>query len=248
MNLLEDDERREVERLAQEFPEIQNEILAIEDVLALYAQSKAIPVPQTVKQQILHRIEELEEEKIEKPKPWKTNFVVWGQYLFFAGLAIYLILRNLLLFSDLSSIQTELKNQQLFNDSIQQDNDSLNQRLFDQANLLEKVLNRNSQRVLLHAQSSQKNEDLAAVYYNPVLGQVLLDPIKLGAPPANKQYQLWAMHGHHPTSLGIFTIHEGIVQMKFHPGIDAFAISIEDKGPEKHEPDLKAIYFLGEVD
>ena len=258
MDLLEPNERLQVERYAEQYPEIRSELNSIEDALSMFAQANSIVVSDSLKGKIFHKIDNLET-RVESPaspinnlkkEPKKRNNTWWPVLIsaILSFLAVFSLLRYLDLKSDYSNLNTEFEGQKVKCDSIQSQSDSLRQQLFYQANYLELLRNQNSHKIPLQPLPNQTQEVIATVFYEPNEGTVLFDPIHLPAPTTNKQYQLWALRGDEKISLGIFSEKAGLTQMKSEVNADAFAISQEDAGPEKQIPDLNALYALGKAD
>ena len=89
----------------------------------------------------------------------------------------------------------------------------------------------------------------ALVFYNPDRQSVLFTASNLPAPPAGRQYQLWAINGDGPQDLGVLEVDltgEELLDVPFVSGAAAFAITLEEEGG-KPTPDLTQLQVLGEV-
>jgi len=104
----------------------------------------------------------------------------------------------------------------------------------------------NARPVSLESMDSTKDNS-ARIYWMKNTGDVYIDPSNLPELPSNKQYQFWAIIEGKPVNGGIIskeidgkTIH--IQKMKAFGNAQAFAVSVEDAGPEKPVPtEVKAI-------
>ena len=88
------------------------------------------------------------------------------------------------------------------------------------------------------------------VYWNPQQQQVYVDAIALPAPPAGKQYQLWALKDGQPIDAGLIEISESkdnMQQMKNIGAAQAFAVTLEPVGGSK-TPTLEKLTVMGTVD
>ena len=81
----------------------------------------------------------------------------------------------------------------------------------------------------------------ARIYWMHNTKEVYIDPSNLPKVPAGKQYQFWAIVDGKPVSGGMITteingktVH--VQKMKSFGSAQAFAVSLEDAGPEKPVP------------
>jgi anti-sigma-K factor RskA len=101
---------------------------------------------------------------------------------------------------------------------------------------------------------SLKGSDLspsssAMIVWNKNDKAVFLHVSSLPEPPAGKQYQLWALVDGKPVDAGVFTVGEGagaIQQMKVMQEAQAFAVTLEKTGGSLL-PTLEAMYLIGNV-
>ncbi|UYZ64395.1 anti-sigma factor [Hymenobacter weizhouensis] len=91
---------------------------------------------------------------------------------------------------------------------------------------------------------------LARVYYNPGTRAVYVDVRRLPAPPAGKQYQLWALDNGKPVDAGVLTaataVGDSIQQMKDIASAQAFAMTVEDEGGSA-APTLSTMTVIGNL-
>nr|WP_262914610.1 anti-sigma factor [Pontibacter vulgaris] len=102
----------------------------------------------------------------------------------------------------------------------------------------------------VHLQGVEAHPDAnVMVYWNPTQQQVYLDILQLPAPPAGKQYQLWALDNGKPIDAGMLTMEEGkatLQQMKAIQSAQAFAITLEPTGGSIN-PTLEQLFVMGEI-
>ncbi|MHC2993273.1 hypothetical protein OB13_17425 [Pontibacter sp. HJ8] len=87
------------------------------------------------------------------------------------------------------------------------------------------------------------------VYWNPQRRQVYVDRINLPAPPAGKQYQLWALDKGKPVDAGMIALNgqtDVLQQMKAIGSAQAFAVTLEPAGGSEN-PTLEQLMVMGEV-
>lgn len=91
---------------------------------------------------------------------------------------------------------------------------------------------------------------LARVYYNPQTKAVYVDVRNLPAPPAGKQYQLWALDNGKPVDAGVLAsataAGDSIQQMKDIASAQAFAMTVEDEGGVA-SPTLSTMTVIGNL-
>lgn len=88
------------------------------------------------------------------------------------------------------------------------------------------------------------------VYWNPSRQQVYVDAIALPAPPAGRQYQLWALKDGEPVDAGLIQAPGGrtsLQQMKNISAAQAFAVTLEPAGGSK-VPTLEQLTVMGKVE
>lgn len=90
---------------------------------------------------------------------------------------------------------------------------------------------------------------MARVYWDPQASSVYLDVLRLPAPPAGKQYQLWAIADGQPVDAGMIPL--GVQPGEMHAmkaisRAQAFAVTLEDEGG-RPAPTLEAMVLLGQV-
>ena len=86
------------------------------------------------------------------------------------------------------------------------------------------------------------------VYWDTRTKDVYLAINRLPAPEASQQYQLWAIVDGKPVDAGVFDIKDGagMTKMKNIPKAEAFAVTLERKGGSP-TPSLDKLYVMGKV-
>ena len=84
------------------------------------------------------------------------------------------------------------------------------------------------------------------VIWNKETGNVFVNNVTLPKVANNKQYQLWGLKDGKPIDLGVFDVSNTIQAMKQIKGMQAFAITLENKGgsPTPHLEELHAILTI----
>ncbi|NJB85256.1 anti-sigma-K factor RskA [Lewinella marina] len=250
LDRLSPDERRRVEAYAEQFPEVRREIEQIELDLEQYAllHGQATPPSPEVLTSVMDRIRAGNSAGSTGATPvppatagnWATWLLVALLAVAVAGLS-YFYLDSQQRREDLLATQSELSTLQA--DCAQIASDYSADR--EQLALLTDV----DTRGIVLTGSENAPESRALVFYNPTEAAVLFTAANLPAPPAGKQYQLWAIDAGGPRDLGVLDRDLGsdeLLSVPFIPDAAAFAITLEDEGG-KPSPDLTQLQVIGEV-
>lgn len=265
MNALSDAEAAEVESLALQYPEILAEIDEVQSVMQIYAQTFAqIPRPE-LKDQILDKIKaEMPQTNLPQgdapitpsspnsfdqatglPHLHKTSIVSkgvsflsilpWVAVLGLAASTFYFYQINQKTIKakmdcEQSQNLTELKNRKAIAD--------LNLKL----DVLKSV---DTKTIPLKSVVKTEKDYIATVYWNATKKTTYLTIQNLPEPPADKQYQLWAIVNGKPVDAGVFEYNLNALQtMNGFEDAQAFAVTLEPEGGSK-EPTLNKMYVLG---
>ncbi len=263
LDRLSPDERREVERYAEQYPQVRQELTEIEVALEKYAVLRGAETAPTA--QVLTNVLAAigTSPSVAPPPPARatpapkltpTPGVGAGS----TGATLTWILAALLLIalaglayyffqvSDRRESYNELEQRfTLLEQACEQDRADF-QADRRQIALLTDI---NTRDVLLSG-SDNAPDSRAVVFYNPSAGEVLFSAANLPAPPTGKQYQLWALDAAgQPLDLGVLSLtltNQQLVEVRFVPDASAFAITLEDEGG-KPSPDLSQLQVIGNV-
>jgi len=261
LGLVSTQEQEEVEYYVQQYPEVQQELAAIEDALGLYTQTQARPIPKGLDAQILEHIDQLasttlpppskqpaasrEDENLEdnSTPTTSTNGGAW----LIKGLLGLLTLLGLsaaaFFYQQTDKLKGDLteKNQQLLDQQLICDNTKTE--LENQLN----ILRNDAYRSILLKGTDKAPDALAAIYYNETDNKTYLDVRHMPTLTTDKQYQLWAIVDGAPVDMGVFNLPIDSVDFVEVPHIanaQAFAVTLETKGGNP-TPNLEEIYVIG---
>lgn len=247
-------ERAEVDMYIARYPEVADEVAAIERSMQSYAEASAEEPPAHMQQQIWSAIQALPtKENSQSPKTIplvvaeRNRHYRWQNAAALIALAGSL-LANILLWSQRNNIEE----QQL---ATQQQLDSMGK----QQQLLAKQVEYYRQEKEMMADAAMQtipmksvvpNHPMAAtIYWNKEKGDAYLSMQKLPMPEKGKQYQMWVIQDGKPVSMGVLPmdmIENGLVAklpMIVKDG-QAFAISLEKEGGN---PTPTEVYVLGKI-
>jgi anti-sigma-K factor RskA len=248
---LTDAERREVEQMALQYPDVQAELDAIHSTLDALAQKHSITPPAFVKEKIMRAIEEKPLKVVNRDAPDVNAISVWGLTEAMAKLAVAASILiavlgvSLAYYFDTRLEQTRRELAQVrdsYNQSKQQTAvlSSYNDRLKEDISM---VNNMHTVKVILNGVPAHPGMEVA-VYWNPKDKTVMLDPGNLPVPPQGMQYQLWSIGAAGPVDAGVFKTDSTLQEMKSTGEAVAFAITLEKAGGSL-TPTMNQMYVMG---
>jgi len=235
-----DAERREVEAMAERYPEIKTELHAIEEAINAYALKHAVEPPTHLKDKILGKISSLpkgstngkedhREFRLEaSPYIQPTNRV---NILAIAATLILLVSLgvNFYLYTQMKSDESQIV---VMNNKVQ----SISKTLLDSALVYQSM--RNEHYVLTDPMFKMVElkglkaapESKALACWCPDSKELYFSPEKLPAAPKGMQYQLWAIIDGKPVDAGMIKMDSGVQKMKPIANATAFAVTLEKEG------------------
>jgi anti-sigma-K factor RskA len=241
--LTSNEESAQVQAWVKQYPEVAAELKAIELGLEEYAQANAVAPGAGVKDKLFATIntdaaapvidikaEEKTTAKVYSISPaWK--YAAAASVILLLGSVIF----NILFYNkynsankELVSTQTELQQQKDMADAMKKDIDLMG--------------DKNAKPFILAGMPDVADAE-ARIYWMKNNGDVYIDPSNLPEAPKGKQYQFWAIVDGVPVSGGMIDTKIEIDGKKVHfqkmksfGKAQAFAVSLEDAGPEKPAP------------
>ena len=244
------EEKLLVEGLCAKHPEVLAEIEAIENVLIHYASVSAPELSGTVKSGLMLKLKEKEEPVVREIPGVVTFAPKWYGYAAAAAIVLLIVssVINLVLYSKVQKLNSDLavmqQEKNYYVDQLNVQNVSLNTKNNQIAMLSDPDTK------LVKLKSTIKTSDSEAViYWNNNSRQTYLSFVNLPAPPAGKQYQLWAIVDGKPVDAGVFDMAGTVAQlqkMKEIGNAQAFAVTLENAGGSP-TPTLTTLCLLGNV-
>ncbi len=245
---LSEEENLEVAQNAEQYPEIKEEILAIE--AAILALSKAAaPVRSGNKgfNDILRRIAALSDTKVITMSDSKTN---WFTYVGWAA-SILLAVGMLWMYNQNTQLKSEINVASQTNEVLEQQIFEANTSLEKSKELLNTIRDKNIEVIALGGQTVSPTS-YAKAYWNKAEQKVFIDAQGLPEPPDGLVYQVWSLKLSPltPTSMGLledFKNDDNKVFAFANPNqSEAFGITLEPAGGSE-SPNLEQLYTLGAV-
>ena len=243
-------ETAEVAQWAKQYPEVEAEIELIQSGLQTYAEVFAVVPDASVKEKLFAAINtnkaapvvdlktaDTTAAKVHSISPaWK--YAAAASIILLAGSLIF----NYMFYNKYQTANTELATTQ---SELQKQKD-IAKAMDDDMSV---IANKNAMPVSLKPMPDVRDA-AARIYWMQHTKEVYIDPSNLPKAPAGKQYQFWAIVDGVPVNGGIITteingkkVH--IQKMKSFGKAQAFAVSLEDAGPEVPVP--TKVMVAGEI-
>lgn len=246
-------EAEEVYNYARTYPEIANEIEAIEKAFIMHASAGSKKPSEALLSKILATVDvpemksdDRKEEKIIQMKPVQrnSNFL---KYMAYAA-AILLFISgslNVYYFSKYRSTRNELASLQKDKDYFAGEYTTI-KTSYDAMAAEMNIIHSPANIAVTMKGSAIQPDALATIYWDRSNGNVYLNINNLPAPPKDHQYQLWALKDGKPIDAGVFDMKQQIQSMKNISAADAFAVTLEPAGGSVN-PTLENLYVIGNV-
>jgi anti-sigma-K factor RskA len=256
LGMLPEDEAQKISQLILIFPEVKEEVDRISDTLNMTV-SQPGPAPRAeVKEKIFREMAKMQagnasassmEVVREEQKETISMAPKRSSSLLMAASLIGLIVFAALVFWLFSRDQQNKRELARMEQDIQKLNNSLGEQKKQVVayNQLLQIINDENYSGINLASLPGKPASKAKVYWNKNSGNVFVVNLSLPQPPADKQFQLWAIVGGKPVSAGMLASEKQIAQaMTSIKNAEAFAITLERKGGSP-TPTMEEMYVLG---
>lgn len=235
-----DDERRQVQRMAEQYPEVRAELENIEKALEQFAQAHAVPPPPSLKNKILEQIE-LEAGQPAADKnlgPAKSN----KTWLLFAFAAVCALL-SAALYWQLTKQAAQIDQLQVENQALQAQLDDCNNRRKLTEPMAALLRDTDTRSVAL---TDGKLHHIT-VFHNKVRQECALDVSGIPVPPTGKYFQAWAIVDGQTIDLGMVQMNAvaGWQPLKYLEGVQSYAISQEND--PKGSPRPTVVIAIGDL-
>lgn len=251
LGLTSSEETFEVKECLINYPELKQEIEAIEMSLESYTQAEAIQPSLSVKDKILSHISQSEQKNINNlssgnGSSTQSKIYRIPSFFKFAAAAVFILLIGSIVLSYFYYTKYQSANNEL-----QLAQEKINKE--QQSNLAMKtdinvMSDKNALPVILNG-TSHAPDALAKIYWMKNTGDVYVDPSNLPALPVGKQYQLWAIVNGKPEDAGMISTNKGIYhiqKMKSFGHAEAFAITMEKAGGSP-TPTMDQMYVIAKI-
>jgi anti-sigma-K factor RskA len=264
--LLSETESREVLSAMQQYPEVKAAADAMQVDMERYIQLWATKPPAGIKRQIMERLHKTE---ADEPVVAETETItetsedafsentglnlsqlqIW-QYSAAAAIVLLLgsIVMNIVSYSNSGSYQQQISSLQAEHSSLIAEKEALKEQL-DFANKEMGVMKDPSFKWTRMPGVGKHTGVVATVCWNPQSKETFILAQALPEPPADKQYQLWAIVNGKPIDAGIFELGSkahSVQKVKAVDNAQVFAVTLEKKGGSP-SPTLDQMFVAGKV-
>ncbi len=271
---LTEQEMHEVERMAQQYPEVKQELDEIEASFLSFAENlhdgpraslkdellKNVKL-QSVGQKILPKEEKkpmpvveqtTTEQKKEEAKVVPITATTKGNYRMAFAASVALLLASLaglgITWSNWADAKEELANMKVRLEESTTQYASLNTRYTEEQKLMESLRSPMVMKLKLVGQAVSPQSE-AMVHWDKASKKVMVDPMNLPMTDDLHDYQVWAIVNGKPVDLGVFSPGNNdmnMYEMKTVDAPQAFAITLERKGGSE-TPTMEEMYVMGKI-
>lgn len=246
------EEAAEVEAMCVQFPELKEELTAVQSSIESYARFHAKAPAAKVKNNIMAAIEETvsTEKTPEKVYPELTILYTRLRRFTIAAIALFVLsfAFNLILYKRWSNSVQELTALNAEKVRLAEDL-SINKASLEQVNQQMAMTTAPATLKIVLKGMDKSPGSMAMVYWNKETKSVMLQVENLPMPADGKQYQLWAIVDGKPVDAGMIAMEtndSSLHAMKAFESAQAFAITLENTGGSP-SPDMSALYVMGSV-
>lgn len=246
---LSDQERAEVEKNLQLYPELRKELNQIEEVQERLLMKVAIQPRASVKASLFAKIDAQKPATRVVKLPAENRGIAFWKFAAAASVTVALISSYLAYdyWNKWKKTENNLSELLAQNQRVAEDYNKVNQRLDQIENDLSIINNPDFKRVVMKGTPNAPGA-VASVYWNESTKEVYLSIQVMKQLAQENQYQLWAIIDGKPVDAGVFDSNfAGLLKMKdIAAGASTFAVTIEPRGG-KESPTLETMQVAGNV-
>jgi anti-sigma-K factor RskA len=235
LGLASDEERREFEKMCQQYPEVLAARTSFELAMEKQAMENAITPSAGMKSKIWEEIGATAKVVSMEQAPVKA--INWWKY----AVAACLLLLAGSVYMNLTLSEKNRKLQDTYQNTVAE----LNSMKKD----FQVITNNPNIKMAAMSGLDISPRSYATVYWDTTSHDVYLMANNLPLPANDMQYQLWAFINGKPVDLGYFDVKKEklLIQAKNAQGVEAFAITLEKKGrPDASKPEGQ-VYVMGKL-
>lgn len=233
-------ESQEVEKNAGQYPEIADELEALQIALLSFNQTVAKAPPPHLEQKILDSIKGRSSGQTAHGNNSSPYLWIGLLALALAGMG-YFYQQNQRSTAALASLQSDFA-------KLKKDCEAVQNHFAKQNKYIAVVGDTGDRAVAMEGQETVPGA-FGVVHWNPKKRQAFLEIKNLPDPPPGKQYQLWAIVDGQPTDMGVFDIERGemvLQELPFIAAPQAFAVTLEKAGGSA-VPTLDQMVMIGNI-
>jgi anti-sigma-K factor RskA len=254
LGALNEAETKDVELKAAAYPEIAEELTALQTTMEDFARAHAISPPAALKKQLFDEIEQRASENTSEPNTvsiapasGKLNWMLAASVtLAIVSTALSGYFWSKWQHAEGKLISMEQENR-IFAQNANYMIDSSQLMLQEKNQFYSFVTDTATTKVVMKGLPISPSS-VALVFWNKKTKEVFLDVKSLPVPPAGMQYQLWALDKGVPVDAGVFDLADAgsLQKLKSVSSAQAFAVTLEKAGGSP-TPTLEMIHILGTI-
>jgi len=240
----------ELQRLRAEYPEVEAAIAACEAWLAETARNSAVPVPDNVKDQLQHTLQNEFSPAADTTASNPTSLLKrMNRVRYFAAASIVLLVAsatiNVYLYQKYHQANKDYIALMNERNTVVADNGLYQTKLQQMQDRMQLMAAPGMLKVSMPG-TPGKEGNLVTLFWDTNTKDVYVLANKLPKAPAGKQYQLWALVDGKPVDAGMLGDCADLCQLKPVLKAQAFAITLENTGGSP-TPHLDQLYVMGNV-
>ena len=250
LGLTSKEENSLIQKLIKEYPQVNDEILAIETALLTHASHQATALPLHIKDVVIKKtVVERESKIIDHPASLSNKYTNNSlRYLAAASVILFFIssFANFYFYSNWRNAEERITALNIQNDQLAE-GFSIEQTKYKSIESNMAIMQSPYNKQVMMKGLPVAPGALAMVYWNQQTHEVFINVHQLPAPHAGQQYQLWALADGKPVDAGVFNVNDTSLQkMKNITNAQAFAVTLEKEGGSP-VPTLTALYLMGNL-
>jgi anti-sigma-K factor RskA len=228
-------------------PALQAEVQAIEAALMKLSEATSPGVSSSVKKDILHRINQKNNQPKPKVRVITSNYSYfgWAASLLLLGGILWLLKLNQDLNDEINVVSKELETKEI---QVTKSSD----RAEELEDILLQIAQPTTRKITLPGNELNAPNAAVAAFYNEETEELILDISRLPEPPEGMVYQAWSLTFEPltPNSIGLLeeenTTDSRLFRLQNIPVSEGFGITLEPEGGSP-SPNLEQLYALGTI-
>lgn len=243
-----------VNDMKEKYSDVLEEIIRVEEAMIAVAESGRPALNPKIKKNILGSLQS-KEKLVSNSKPGaqlvsiNDSKIRYYKYAIAASVSLFIIssVLNILFFARSAKMNSELAKLSKENIQLATEMKAQNISMKEMNDEFAMLMDPASNGVVMKGLDISPTAS-AKVFWNSNSSEVYLMISQLPPPPADKQYQLWAIVDGKPVDAGVFdvNVNSKLQKMKNISSPQAFAVTLENKGGSP-VPTMEAMYLIGNV-
>lgn len=243
LGLTDAEDSEKVEQFLEFFPELRNDLSAMQKAIEQYAEAHAVPPPPDLKSKVLSKIDDSETSDKTNPDSLPTA----SRFRFSLGSTAVFLALALLCASLWIQNRRFKQDVKIFQQALQAERLACDEKLKEVSERTFAFVSESETKTIVLGGTNIAPEAQAIVYWNEREKAACLNILKLPGLPNDKQYQIWADVKGEMIDMGLIEdAGESIQMVNFIADAESFNITLEPKGGSEH-PTVELLQANGKV-